>query len=116
MLRGQTPPAGAINFVYDACIWKENDIYYSLSGGTVPHGPSGRRIRMPFLYRSRDLVAWEYMHAFVEGDIFGEPGDDFGCPYFWPIGDRHILLHASHMSGAETLPHTRPCATPPGAG
>ncbi|MCX6361293.1 MAG: glycoside hydrolase family 32 protein, partial [Armatimonadetes bacterium] len=34
---------------------------------------------------------------------FGLPGDDGGCPYFWPIGDRHILLHYSHMSGAHYL-------------
>ena len=28
-------------------------------------------------------------------------GDDGACPYFWPIGDRHILLHFSHMSGGQ---------------
>ncbi|MEI6871738.1 MAG: glycoside hydrolase family 32 protein, partial [Verrucomicrobiota bacterium] len=25
------------------------------------------------------------------------------CPYFWPIGDKHILLHFSHSSGAKYL-------------
>jgi len=44
----------------------------------------------------------------VEGDAYGRVGDDGGCPYFWPIGDpqtgeRHILLHFSHMSGAHYL-------------
>ena len=100
---GNPPPAGAINFVYDPCIWKEGEFYYSISGGTLPHGPSGRRTRAEFLFRSRDLVAWEYLHPFLEGDIFGLPGDDGGCPYFWPIGDRHILLHFSHMSGGHYL-------------
>ncbi|MBM4035621.1 MAG: glycoside hydrolase family 32 protein [Planctomycetes bacterium] len=43
------------------------------------------------MFKSRDLVAWEYLHPFVEGDIFGQPGDDFGCPYVWPIGDRWVV-------------------------
>ncbi|MHC4074728.1 MAG: glycosyl hydrolase family 32 domain protein, partial [Planctomycetota bacterium] len=30
-------------------------------------------------------------------------GDDGACPYFWPIGDKHILLHFSHMSGGKYL-------------
>ena len=30
-------------------------------------------------------------------------GDDGACPYFWPIGDRHILLFFSHTSGGQAL-------------
>lgn len=100
---GNPVPAGAINFVYDPCIWKQGDFYYSTSGGTLPHGPSGRRTRAQFLFRSPDLAHWDYLHPFVESDIYGLVGDDGGCPYFWPIGDRHILLHFSHMSGAHYL-------------
>ena len=100
---GNPPPAGAINFVYDPCIWKKDGLYYSLSGGTLPHGPSGRRTRAAFLFRSHDLATWEYLHPFLEDDIYGLAGDDAGCPYFWPIGDRHILLHFSHMSGGHYL-------------
>ena len=100
---GPPPPAGAINFVYDPCIWKQGDAYYSISGGTLPHVPSGKRTRAEFLFRSHDLATWEYLHPFLENDIFGLPGDDGGCPYFWPIGRRHILLHFSHMSGAHWL-------------
>lgn len=100
---GGPPPAGAINFVYDPCIWKKEGAYYSVSGGTLPHRPSGRRIRAEFLFRSHDLATWEYLHPFLEGDIYGQAGDDGGCPYFWPIGDRHILLHYSHMSGSHYL-------------
>jgi len=96
-------PPGTINFIYDPCLWKKGGYYYSLSGGILPHGPSGRRTRAEFLFRSPDLKTWEYLHPFVEGDIFGLPGDDGGCPYFWPIGDRHILLHYSHLSGAHYL-------------
>jgi len=100
---GDLLPAGAINFVYDPCILKNGGFYYSVSGGSLPHGPSGRRTRAEFLFRSRDLVTWEYMHPFLESDVYGLVGDDGGCPYFWPIGDRHILLHFSHMSGGHYL-------------
>jgi beta-fructofuranosidase len=100
---GGSPPARAINFVYDPCIWKKDGIYYALSGGALLHGPGGQRMRAGFLFRSRDLLSWEYLHQFLEDDIFGLPGDDLGCPYFWPIGDRHILLHYSHMSGGKYM-------------
>ena len=100
---GNPVPANAINFVYDPCIWKKGNFYYSTSGGTLPHVPSGRRTRTQFLFRSPDLATWEYLHPFVQDDVYGLVGDDGGCPYFWQIGDRHILLHFSHMSGAHYL-------------
>jgi beta-fructofuranosidase len=96
---GSSPPYS----VFDPCIWKKDDLYYSLSAGTLPHDPSGKKTRAEFLFRSRDLKTWEYLHPFVEGDAFGLVGDDGACPYFWPIGDRHILLHFSHMSGGHYL-------------
>lgn len=90
-------------FVFDPCIWKNDGIYYSLSGGTIPHASSGRRIRTEFLFRSKDLISWEYLHPFIENDVFATTGDDGACPYFWPIGDRYILLHFSHTSGAKFM-------------
>jgi beta-fructofuranosidase len=36
----------------------------------------------------------------MENDIFGFSGDDGSCPYFWPIGDKHILLTFSHIHSA----------------
>ena len=43
------------------------------------------------------------MHEFVEGDRFTLIGDDFACPYFWPIGNRYIMPFFSHMSGGQYL-------------
>jgi len=88
--------------VFDPCIWKKDGTYYSLSAGTLP-GPGGKRVRANFLFHSKDLAAWEYLHPFAEDDLFSLVGDDGACPYFWPIGDRHILLHFSHMSGGKYL-------------
>ena len=89
--------------VFDPCIWKKGDHYYALSGSTLPHAASGRRTRANFLFRSPNLVDWDYLHPFVEDDRFTLVGDDGACPYFWPIGDRHILLFYGHMSGGQAL-------------
>ena len=95
---GSTPPYR----VFDPCIWKKGDYYYSLSGGTLPI-PGNKIKRANFLLRSPDLEKWEYLHPFVEDDLFTLVGDDGACPYFWPIADRHILLFFSHMSGGQYL-------------
>jgi beta-fructofuranosidase len=89
--------------VFDPCIWKKGSTYYSLSAGTLPDGPGGKRIRANFLWCSKNLANWEYMHPFLEDDRYGMVGDDGACPYFWPIGDKHILLHYSHTSGGKYL-------------
>lgn len=88
--------------VFDPCVWKQGEFYYSLSAGTVP-GPGNQRLRADFLFRSSDLAHWEYLHPLVESDPFGLVGDDGACPYFVPIGDKHMLIHFSHMSGGKYL-------------
>lgn len=89
--------------VFDPCIWKKDGIYYSLSGGRTPTGPAEKQVRANFLFRSKDLANWEYLHEFTQGDRFTLVGDDGACPYFWPIGNRHILPFFSHMSGGQYL-------------
>ena len=89
--------------VFDPCIWSEGDFYYALPAGIRDFQEGGRHLAENFLFRSKDLVEWEYLHPFVEGDRFTIRGDDGACPYFWPIGDKHILLFFSHMSGGQYL-------------
>jgi beta-fructofuranosidase len=90
--------------VYDPCIWKKDGCYYySLSGSVDYTGPGGKPVLAEFLFRSRDLARWEFLHQFVENNQFTQVGDDGACPYFWPIGDRHILLFFSHTSGGQYL-------------
>lgn len=91
------------NSAFDPCIWKKDSVYYSLSASRTNTGPGGKPVRTNFLYRSLDLARWEYMHEFVEDDRFTLIGDDGACPYFWPIGDKHILNFFSHMSGGQYL-------------
>ncbi|MSU73363.1 MAG: glycoside hydrolase family 32 protein [Opitutus sp.] len=85
--------------IFDPCIWKKDGIYYALTAGDR----GGKQLRSVYLHRSKDLATWEHLHPFLENDHHGLVGDDGACPYFWPIGDKHILLHFSHMSGGKYL-------------
>lgn len=89
--------------IFDPCIWKHDGTYYILTAGVTNDGPGGKPVRAEFLHRSKNLTEWEYLHTFLEDDRYGMVGDDGACPYFWPIGDRHILLHYSHTSGGKYL-------------
>ena len=89
--------------IFDPCIWEYDGTYYALTAGVQNDGPGGKPTRAEFLHRSKDLTEWEYLHPFLEDDRYGMVGDDGACPYFWPIGDRHILLHYSHTSGGKYL-------------
>ena len=90
--------------MFDPCIWKKDGIYYSLSGwDRYRRSTNGKRVAADFVFRSKDLETWEYLHPLTEDDRFTLVGDDGACPYFWPIGDRHMLLFFSHTSGGQYL-------------
>jgi beta-fructofuranosidase len=89
--------------IYDPCIWKKDGVYYSLSGSVKYDGPLGKPVPAEYLFRSRDLEKWEFVHQFLEGDRFTQIGDDGACPNFHPIGDRHVLLFFSHMTSGQYL-------------
>ena len=100
-LEGQRNPY----YAFDPFLWKTGGFYYLISagGGSLPHPVTRITTRKHFLFRSSDLVKWEYLHEFVENDSFAEIGDDGACPYFYPIGDQSLLLHFSHMSGGKYI-------------
>ncbi|ERJ59898.1 hypothetical protein M472_14090 [Sphingobacterium paucimobilis HER1398] len=91
--------------VFDPNIWKQDGVYYTVLAGTRPDGPGGKNIRANFLFRSHDLNSWEYMHEFIENDMYSFVGDDGACPYFMPIGKsgKYVFLHFSHMTGGKYL-------------
>ncbi len=88
-------------YVYDPNIWKKDGVYYSMSGGITNDTPGDNQMVSNYLFKSEDLKTWEYMHEFIENDHFTHVGDDGACPYFWPIGNRHILPFYSHISGGQ---------------
>ena len=89
--------------VFDPCIWRVGDFYYSLSARQTSTGPAKQPIAADFSFRSKDLIEWDYLHPIAEDDHYTRVGDDGACPYFWPIGDKHILLFFSHTSGGQYL-------------
>ncbi len=88
----------------DPCIWREDDgMYYLVSGKTENHPGSGEMLRQGYLYRSADLMKWEYLHPFLADDMFKPLCDDLSCPTFWPLAERHLLIHYSHTYSARYI-------------
>ena len=87
----------------DPCLWKGEKGYYSLSGSRDAGTHLVDCTPLPHLFFSEDLRNWEYCGPFLEGNIFTSPGEDCAVPYFWPLGDRHILIFGSHMRGSQYL-------------
>jgi len=75
----------------DHCVWKEADTWYQLIGSGIT-GVGGTAL----LYRSQDLVRWEYMHPICIGDLTKtEPlwtGSMWECPDLFSLGDKHVLI------------------------
>jgi sucrose-6-phosphate hydrolase SacC (GH32 family) len=71
--------------------WLEGDTYYAIFGGVSPT-----------LFRSDDLINWEYLHPFIEKetDVVGiDTDEDCSCPDFFKLGDKYMLLCISHKRG-----------------
>ena len=97
---GQPDEEGYPYRVFDPCIWKEGDGYYSLAG-TSRGFPRERRQTCDHLFHSKDLIHWEYLHPLVEDGFFCTMGDDGACPNFWPVGNgKHVLVLFSHRTGS----------------
>ena len=85
--------------VFDPDIWKEGDTYYSLSGThtgerNVDSEPAA------YLFRSENLVDWEYLGPFLSDSSWTDPGEDAAVPNFVDLGDAHALFCFSHERGA----------------
>lgn len=90
------PPDGDSWRPFDPCAWWEGDRWYSISGGKLEGiGDTA------FLCRSKDLIHWEYMHPFYISELDKAPESDCAVPDFFPLGDRHVLLFASHDRGVQ---------------
>jgi len=84
--------------VFDPCAWREGDTYGALIGNTVP-GVTGDGTS---LFKSPDLVHWEYLNPFYESQRhWTESGEDCAVPDFFALGDRHMLLFTSHLQGTQ---------------
>jgi beta-fructofuranosidase len=101
----QPPPDanGRTYRVYDPCIWKEDEGYYSISGTYIDGNIFENSKVVQHLFFSEDLEKWTYKGPFFIDGFFTGPGEDGAVPYFWPLGDKYILIFASHLRGAQYL-------------
>jgi beta-fructofuranosidase len=90
------PPQGMQTTGFrDPCVWREADEWYLAIGSGI-EGEGGTVL----LYRSRDLMHWDYLHLLCKGrrdELL--PGKDpvstgemWECPDFFPMADKHALL------------------------
>jgi beta-fructofuranosidase len=80
------PPGFDVLGFRDHGVWKEDGTWYQVIGSGI-RGVGGT----VFLYRSADLVHWEYVHPICVGDR-NETGDIWECPDLFQLGDRHVLM------------------------
>ena len=98
--RVDTDDTGHPYSVGDPCIWKEEEGYFALTGA---RRRASREV--PFhlaahLFFSQDLCRWVYLGRLFDDAVFARPGDDGSCPYFIPIGDKHMYCYFSHKRGS----------------
>ena len=93
--------------VFDPCLFRRGEFYYLLSSPREYDPLRKRPHRQQFLFRSKDLIHWEYRHPFIENDVVGAKDDDGACPYFMDIGTgedkKQLVVHFSHLDGAKFM-------------
>lgn len=83
--------AGQTSDFRDPFVWREGDIWYMVLGSRIKD--VGGAV---FLYRSPNLVDWEYLHPLIVGEQ-SRNGLFWECPNFFPIGDKWVLLLSSNF-------------------
>ncbi len=86
------PPADLDLVAYrDHSVWKEAGSWYQVIGAGIKD-VGGTAL----LYRSPDLLNWEYLHPILVGDRnVLEPiitGDMWECPTLFSLDDKHVLI------------------------
>ena len=94
-------PAGFGDTFRDPQAWREDDGWYCIIGGNKPEGDDQFKNGAPFLYRSQDLVHWEYLHPLYVG-----PAARDECPDFFPLDGRVATAHSpgAHPVDGQWLP------------
>ena len=84
------PPADLDVLAFrDHTIWREDGSWLQAIGSGI-RGKGGAAL----LYRSPDLVSWEYLGPLCVG-VEAETGDIWECPEFFALHDRRVLVISS---------------------
>jgi beta-fructofuranosidase len=90
------PPRGMETTGFrDPCVWREADEWFLAIGSGIK-GQGG----MVLLYRSRDLIRWDYLHLLCKGrkdELLpgkdpASSGEMWECPDFFPLADKYALI------------------------
>jgi beta-fructofuranosidase len=82
----------------DPAPWKGSDGWYMAVGSGIK-GKGGAVL----LYKSPDLLNWEYLHLLCGGESKGtanatnpvDSGDMWECPDFFALGNKHVLIYST---------------------
>jgi sucrose-6-phosphate hydrolase SacC (GH32 family) len=81
--------------VFDPCAWYQEGVYYALIGNK--NFRPGFEGDSTSLFRSTNLIDWEYRGPFYKSDRKWTTEDaDCACPDFFPLGERYMLLMHTH--------------------
>lgn len=86
------PPGGVrVAGFRDPSVWREGEHWYMAIGSGIQD--IGGAV---LLYRSSDLISWEYLHPLCVGDKHDTrhiwTGSVWEVPQFFPLGDKHVLI------------------------
>lgn len=85
-----SPPEGMdVTGFRDPYVWREGDLWYAVIGSGI-RGVGGTAL----LYRSSDLIHWEYVQPICVGDE-AKTGRMWECPNLFPLGEKHVLIVSS---------------------
>jgi beta-fructofuranosidase len=80
------PPGLDVLGFRDHGVWREGDTWYQIIGSGI-RDVGGTVL----LYRSTDLLHWEFVHPICVGDR-NQTGEMWECPDLFKSGERHVLL------------------------
>ena len=88
--------------IRDPFIWQEEDAWYMLLGSKLEEVGG-----MILLYRSHNLIDWEYLHPLMVGDIHQkEPiwmGTMWECPNLLNFGEKRVLFLSTQATPTDHL-------------
>ena len=79
----------------DPKVWKHEDTFYMVCGASRDNKAQA------LLYKSTDMVHWEYVNVLAESR--GEWGYMWECPDFYPLGDQYVLMFSPMGAGERTV-------------
>jgi sucrose-6-phosphate hydrolase SacC (GH32 family) len=79
---------------WDPCGWLDGNTYYAIFGGQARPHPAT-------IFRATDIDHWHYVGKFLHHDMPDvAPDEDIGCPDFFKLGSKWVLVCISHGRGA----------------